>query len=117
MLINNSDHKNLDGLNKIKFIKISLSGLNLVYSGNNLSLVPYGTNLSSTIGYKFTSIERGLIQIPNNKRSIIVGILLSDANLLKGNKGGDARLAFKQMYNHFEYFYSVFFELIHYCSN
>ena len=116
-LINNSDHKSLEGLNKIKFLKISLSGLNLTYSNNKLNLVPYGSYLSSSIGYKFTSVERSLIQIPFNKRSIIVGILLSDAYLLRGNKGGDARLQFKQMYGHFEYFYSVFFELSHYCSN
>lgn len=117
MLINNSAHSSLEGLNKIKFLKLSLSGLNLTSSNKELSIVPYGSNLSSTIGYKYTSVERNWIQIPINKRSIFVGILLSDAYLHRGNKGGEARLQFKQMYSHFEYFYSVFFELSHYCSN
>lgn len=117
MLINNSAHSSLDGLNKIKFLKLSLMSLNLTFSNNGLSIVPYGSNLSSTIGYKFTTVERSLIQIPINKRSLFVGILLSDASLQRGNKEGEVRLQFKQMYSHFEYLYSVFFELSHYCSN
>lgn len=117
ILINNSSHGSLDGLNKIKIIKLSLTGLNLTSSNKELNIVPYGSNLSSTIGYKFTTVERSCIQIPINKRSIFVGILLSDANLQRVNKEGEVRLQFKQMYSHFEYFYSVFFELSHYCSN
>src|SRR5580692_1319079 len=117
MLINNSAHSSLDGLNKIKFLKLSLMSLNLTFSNNELSIVPYGSNLSSTIGYKFTTVERSFIQIPINKRSIFVGILLSDACLQRGNKEGEARLQFKQMYSHFEYLYFVFFELSHYCYN
>ena len=46
--------------------------------------------------------------------SVFIGIILSDATLQKGR--GDARLQFKQKYSQFEYFYSVFFQLSHYCS-
>lgn len=46
--------------------------------------------------------------------SVFIGIILSDASLQKGR--GDGRLQFKQKYNQFEYFYSVFFQLSHYCS-
>ena len=48
--------------------------------------------------------------------SVFIGIILSDATIQKQNKGGDSRLQFKQEYRHFEYFYSVFFQLGHYCS-
>ena len=79
------------------------------------SLVLYGSNLSSTVGFlRYTSIERALIKIPTNKMSVFIGIILSDASLQKGR--GDGRLQFKQKYNQFEYFYSVFFQLSHYCS-
>lgn len=114
ILVNNGVHTKLDGLNKIKFIKLSLGEITC---NNELNIVPYGSNLLSTIGYKFTSVERSNIQIPISKRSIFVGIILSDANLQKINKEGEARLQFKQKYGQFEYFYSVFFELSHYCSN
>ena len=119
LLVNNSTCHSLDWLNEIKTLKLTLSSLNLTLSNNPLSIVPYGSNLSSTIGYKFTSVERSVIQIPFNaqQRSIFVGILLSNAGLQKVNKGGEARLQFKQKYSHFEYLYSVFFALSHYCSN
>lgn len=82
-----------------------------------LSLVLYGSNLSSTVGSsRYTFFERALIKIPISKRSLFIGIILSDATIQKKNKGGDARLQFKQKYSQFEYFYSVFFNLSHYCS-
>jgi group I intron endonuclease len=79
-----------------------------------LSLVLYGSNLSSTVGTRYTSIERALIKILANKMSVFIGIILSDASLQKGR--GDARLQFKQKYSQLEYLYSVFFQLSHYCS-
>jgi hypothetical protein len=79
--------------------------------------VPYGTNLTSTLGYsKFSNLERSLISIPVDLRSVFIGIILSDASIQKSNLGGDARLQFKQKYSQFAYLYSVFFELCHYCS-
>jgi hypothetical protein len=80
------------------------------------AIVPYGFNLSSTIGSpRFTALERKLIKIPNNLLPIFIGIIISDANISKPNKS-DARLQFKQSFKHIEYFYSVFFKLSHYCS-
>jgi hypothetical protein len=80
------------------------------------ALVPYGTNLGSTLGSpRFTKLERMAIKIPTNLLSVFVGIILSDANLSKSNKG-DARLQFKQTIKHIDYFYFVFFKLSHYCS-
>jgi len=115
ILMNNTYHITIDVLNKIKTLKLLLMDFNL--SNNKLSLVPYGTNLGSTVKYKFTSVERSFLQIPIKMRSIFVGILLSDACLQRVNKQGEVRLQFKQKYSQFEYFYSVFFALSHYCSN
>jgi len=107
-------------LNEIKKIKRNISNAfspNLqktLVQGEGFSLVLYGSNLSSTVGSRYTSIERALIRIPVNQMSVFIGILLSDATLQKGK--GDARLQFKQKYSQLEYFYSVFFQLSHYCS-
>jgi len=123
-------HTTLEGLNEIKKIKRSMANsifshelskcLNIsqpikALGQEELSLVFYGSNLSSTVGFlRYTSIERALIKIPTSKMSVFIGIILSDATIQKGR--GDARLQFKQKYGQFEYFYSVFFQLSHYCS-
>jgi len=113
-LINLGAHTTFEGLNEIKKIKLLMSNFEIK---EELNLVPYGTNFSSTVGYlKFSNLERSLIKIPFNKRSIIIGIILSDAALQRVNKSGDARLQFKQKYSQLEYLYSVFFQLCHYCS-
>jgi hypothetical protein len=108
-------------LNVIKNIKRNIANADVTLSlhktlagQEELSLVVYSSNLYSTVGYRYTSIERALIRIPVNNMSVFVGIILSDAGLQKGR--GDARLQFKQKYSQFEYFYSVFFQLSHYCS-
>ncbi len=113
-LINLGAHTTFEGLNEIKKIKLLMSNFEIK---EELSLVPYGANLSSTVGYlKFSNLERSLIKIPFNKRSVFIGIILSDAALQRVNDSGDARLQFKQKYSQFEYLYSVFFQLSHYCS-
>jgi hypothetical protein len=72
---------------------------------SNTELVIYGSNLCSTVGYpKVTEIIRHTVNIPLNLRSILVGILISDA-WMQINKGGNSRLAFKQSLDHFEYFF------------
>ena len=116
-------HTTLEGLNEIKQIKRLMEGagpLQMKLAGvqeQQVSLVLYGANLSSTVGSpRYTYFERSLIQIPTSKMSVFIGIILSDATIQKQNLGGDARLQFKQEYSHFEYFYSVFFQLSHFCS-
>ena len=113
-LISHKAHLTPEGLNEIKKIKLLMKDEKVQ---DELSLVLYGSNLSSTVGSpRFTSNERVLIKIPTSKLSIFIGIILSDATIQKQNLGGDARLQFKQEYSHFEYFYSVFFQLSHFCS-
>lgn len=133
-LIDLKAHLTVEGLNVIKKIRLvpraragassheawtsprpgGLGGNTL----ENRSLVLYGSNLSSTVGSpKFTFAERTLIKIPTSKMSVFIGIILSDATIQKFYKQGDARLQFKQKYGHFEYLYSVFFSLSHFCSS
>lgn len=112
--MNRKAHSTPEGLNEIKKMKLLLHNL---ISSEETRLVLYGSNLSSTVGYpRYTYNERALVKIPVNKRSIFIGILLSDATLQRLNKGGGTRLQFKQKYGQFEYLYFVFFQLSHYCS-
>src|SRR6266487_3430284 len=89
--------------------------LNNIYTFSK-ALVPYGINLSSTVGSpRYTALERKSIIIPNNLLSVFIGIILSDANISKAYKA-DARLQFKQAVNHIEYFYFVFIKFNLECS-
>ena len=113
-LVNQNRTYTIEILNEIKHKKLLIQGIKI---NEGLSLVPYGTNLTSTLGYsKFSNLERSLFSIPVDLRSVFIGIILSDASIQKSNLGGDARLQFKQKYSQFAYLYSVFFELCHYCS-
>lgn len=79
-------------------------------------LVIFGSNLSSTIGYPYyTIIIRHMIELPSNIYDMLIGILLSDGWLII-NKQNNARFGFKQSLARFEYLYTVFMKLSHYCS-
>ena len=113
-LVNRNKTYTIEILNELKQIKLLIKG---IQTNVGLSVVPYGCNLGSTVGYtKFTHLERSLTRIPMDLRSVFIGIILSDAAVQKSNVGGDARLQFKQKYSQLDYLYSVFFELSHYCS-
>lgn len=87
---------------------------------NNLikDLVPFGSNLSSTVGYPtYGLIVQHMVAIPGHIENIIVGILLSDGWMQKQNKGGHARLFFKQSIVRSEYVFFVFILLQHYCKS
>jgi LAGLIDADG DNA endonuclease family len=81
------------------------------------ALVPYGSNLSSTVNSpKYTLIVRQMVEIPIQHYSIFIGILISDAWLQHPHSKANARLGFKQSLSHFEFFWHVFTILSHYCS-
>ena len=87
---------------------------------NNLikDLVPFGSNLSSTVGYpSYGIILQHMVIFPKHIENIIVGLLLSDAWMQKQNLGGEARLFFKQSLNRSEYLLFVFRLLKHYCKS
>ena len=48
-------------------------------NNNVLDLVPFGTNLTSTVGYpKYTIILQNMVVLPNFIKDVIIGLLLSD---------------------------------------
>lgn len=83
------------------------------------SIVPYGTNLGSTVGYPlFNIITRNMVGIPFNTLCILVGMILSDAWMMKDKRGNsNARLAIKQSIRNFGFIWHCFQVLAHYCSS
>lgn len=82
------------------------------------SIVPFGSNLSPTMGIpNYTIIIRHIVKIPEHIIDIIVGLLLSDAWMQKNNIGGHWRIGFKQSLAHSGYLLQVFFLLSHYCKS
>uniref|UniRef100_UPI0030E2DC9C LAGLIDADG endonuclease n=1 Tax=Daedaleopsis nitida TaxID=1140402 RepID=UPI0030E2DC9C len=80
-------------------------------------IVIWSSNLSSTVNYpKFTSIVRHMVDLPYNLRSMLIGLLISDA-WLDINKSGNTRFFFKQSIEKSEFVIFVFTKLSHYCSS
>ena len=88
-------------------------------NNTNLSLVVWGTNLQSQVGTGiFTKQVSGMIKFPAYQKSVIVGLILSDAWLRFASKRHkNALLGFAQSGAHSKYFYFVFWSLAHYCSS
>ena len=82
------------------------------------SIVIFGTNLTSTVGIKFTRKQLAMVQLAPYQNSVIIGLLLSDGWLIFASKTSkNARLGFKQSLDHSEYVLFVFNILSHYCSS
>lgn len=62
-----------------------------------------------------TKNERNMITMTSYERSIIIGLILSDAWVQK-RKGWNPRIGFKQSIKNKEYFWSVFIQLSKFCS-
>jgi hypothetical protein len=89
---------------------------NDLYQASCTTLVIWGTNLSSMVGGKrLTKVVRNIITFPYYIKSVIVGLLLSDANLQLNSSTANARLMFEQSFAHFDYFWHVFIILSPYC--
>lgn len=88
-------------------------------SNKNLSLVVWGTNLTSQVGTgRFIKQVSDMIALPSYQKSVIIGLLLSDGWLtipVKNRK--NARLGFKQSVSRATYLWFVFNRLSHYCSS
>lgn len=84
-------------------------------------LVIYGTNLISTIKYPYyTKIVRYMIDIPNNIKYPLVGILLSDGSITVDNRNKNkvgGRFKFKQSIIKLDYIHMVFCLMSHYCPS
>jgi group I intron endonuclease len=83
----------------------------------SLNLVLWGTNLSSTVGVRFTRSQLAMIKLPLHIKSIMVGLILSDAWARFENKTcKNALLGFSQSGANSIYVWYVFNILSHYCS-
>jgi hypothetical protein len=66
------------------------------------ALVPHGTNLGTTMGYKLTKFELQSLMLTPILEQILVGILLGDGSIRRPNPGNPIVL-FKQGFLHLEY--------------
>ena len=84
-------------------------------------IVVYGQNLSSGIGAErlLQKHVKYMYGIPKDKLSMIFGLLLTDAWLVcdTKNRSVNARLGIKQSMINFQFIWSVFNELSHYCNS
>ena len=84
---------------------------------NEKSLVLWGSNLGSTAGTRYTKYVLSIINLPNDIKSIIVGIILSDGHIALNSKGKNAYLILNQSLAKSAYVYFVFSFLSHYCQS
>lgn len=86
--------------------------------GSNLSLVVWGTNLTSTVGTgRFTKQITHMINLPFYHFSVMVGLVLSDGWLtIPRPDRKNARFCFLQSLDKAYYVWFVFNILSHYCS-
>ena len=83
----------------------------------NKALVVWATNLSSTVGVRFTRSQLSLVKLPLYIHSTMVGLILSDAWLILENKTcKNALLGFSQSGANTIYAWYVFSILSHYCT-
>ena len=83
----------------------------------NTDLVVWGSNLSSTAGTgRNTKIVKNMIVLPPIKKSVVIGLLLSDGNLSSTRPQDNPHLTFKQGLNNSKYVLFVYSILSHYCN-
>lgn len=79
-----------------------------VDASNNKSLIVWGTNLKSTVGYKLSPKELAKVQLAPYQYNVIIGLLLSDGWLIFGGaRSKNARLGFAQSEDNGKYFWFV----------
>ena len=86
-------------------------------SKKRISIVVFGTNLTSTVALKFTRKQLEMVQLAPYQYSVVIGLLLSDGWLIIASRSTNARLGLKQSLAHYEYVWFVFNILSHYCSS
>jgi hypothetical protein len=108
----NSKYKNKNNNMKTKTTKKIMKNLKLnpyFVSGftdaSKKSIVVFGTNLTSTVGIKFTRTQLTIIKLAPYQKSVIIGLILSDGWLTIASKTSkNARLGFAQSVDHSKYF-------------
>ena len=111
---------------KVNFNLLGLSGLANFFSTHNFiqnnsnctSLVVFGSNLQSNVDYgRFSPSLANVIVLTEYLYGVVIGLLLSDAWLMRNNSNSNSRLAIKQSLNNFGYLWFVFNLLAPYCPS
>ena len=69
------------------------------------SIVVFGTNLTSTVGNKFTRTQLAMVKLPPFQYAVLIGLILSDGSLRFFSKHHkNASLGFCQSAAHSYYF-------------
>lgn len=101
-----------------QFPRTNLSPSNYPTNHHCTGIVPYGSNLSSTIHFpRYNIVLQNLVRLHPYQYGIVVGIMLSDGWMNKQHKNGQARLFLKQSMKNNEYLFVSFQQLSHYCTS
>lgn len=84
---------------------------------NARDIVLWGNNLLSTVGIRYTKHELNIVKLPNDIKSVIIGIILSDGHLALHSNAKNAYLIFNQSLDKLAYVYFVYKFLSHYCQS
>lgn len=84
---------------------------------NCSSIVLWGSNLSSTLGLRFSDRLRNIVSLPSYIKSVVVGLLLGDGYLQKGKSRKNARLGLTTSLKSASYALWMFSVLAHYCQS
>jgi len=90
---------------------------NLLISAGTFGIVIFGSNLTSTVGIRFSRTQLAIIKLPPLQYAVIIGIILSDGALSIYKTNKNAVLGFEQSAAHSEYLLFVFTLLSHYCAS
>jgi hypothetical protein len=66
---------------KLKILSLRKKLTPILPNNNCISLVPYGTNFSSTIGLNLNSVHRNIIILTPFLEQVLIGLILGDGNL------------------------------------
>src|ERR1700692_1404777 len=99
----------LNVLPKSRIIKTGSTKLNKIEPNNECkSLVVYGSNLCSNIGFRLTPIVLNTLYLTPFMFNVLIGNLLGDANIRIPGKKGNPQIQFNQGFIHLEYILHLF---------
>lgn len=103
---------------KISSVKTPLKFFSTNNNINTKNIIVYDSYSKFKLNNKnvLTKIERDYIILTNEEKSIIIGLLLSDAWIQK-RTGWNPRLALKQSIKNFKFLWNTFIKLSKLCSN
>jgi LAGLIDADG DNA endonuclease family len=84
----------------------------LIPNNNCKSIVVYGSNIGSNIGFKLDSNTLNNIFITPFIKQVLIGILLGDGNIRKPYNNGYPQIQYNQGFVHLNHILHIFFILI-----